>query len=127
MFETFVDIQDDEITSVVSVENKFDFYCKLLYITHQLFTIVYQAANYIISIMVITIVSWLFFLTVRYYRRRRHEKEQEMFELVERVVLMLQDNHADKDETAGAPSYLAINHIRDQLIAPQEWLTFDLS
>jgi len=112
--------EDDEITSVVSVENKFDFYCKLLYITHQLFTIVYQAANYIISIMVITIVSWLFFLTVRYYRRRKHEKEQEMFELVERVVLMLQDNHADKDETAGAPSYLAINHIRDQLIAPQD-------
>jgi len=112
--------EDDQITSLVSLDNKFDLYCKLMYVVHQLCNLLYQAANYIVSILVITIASWLIFLAVKYYRRRKLEREQEMFELIERVLLMLQENHADKDETGGGPSYLAINHIRDQLIPPQD-------
>lgn len=85
----------------------------------------YQAANYFMAGALIVAVVAGGWYGVKLLRQRKQREEQEMYALLEQVLTILQDNHAEKESMSGvgSPSFLAIVHIRDQLIAPQERAT----
>ena len=54
-------------------------------------------------------------------RARNKKKEEEVFQLVRQATNFLYQQHQlASREGKGGPTYLAINHIRDQLIPPQD-------
>lgn len=76
----------------------------------------------------IRVVVGLVFITVRKvilsYVKHKEKKEKEVFNLVTEIMNMLEAHHQN-NATAGSPggsqeSYLAINHIRDNLISPKD-------
>ena len=109
---------DDEITHVVTAETSSGVYCWLEYSVQLVYGIILRATNYI---MLIGIVLVALYSIRRFWKNLRERKEierRDMFMYVERVLAMLHEHHQTKD--GHAPSYLAIDHIRDQLIPPQE-------
>merc|ERR1719481_598323 len=54
----------------------------------------------------------------RWREDHKAEEEKDMFALVEKVLALLHEKYLNKEGVS--PTYLAIDHIRDQLIQPQD-------
>jgi len=64
---------------------------------------------------------YLAWYTFQVYRESRKQELAEMFGLVEKVVEILEKQHESSLKSdGGVPSFLAINHIRDELLPPKE-------
>jgi len=57
-------------------------------------------------------------LATQWYIRRRERDKLEVYKMVERIIELLV-NH-QKNTSAGKQPFLAVNHIRDQLIPPPD-------
>ena len=93
--------------------------CWLQYIAYASFSLIVLAGNYILLAAAIVALAWPLHHLWKRYRTNRAAMQKEMFSLVESVLSMLQSNH-NGHNTQHGPTYMAINHIRDQLIVPQE-------
>lgn len=118
-------VTDDENNGHVthlSVDTNRSIYCRLKGVVMFFLGLLYQAANYLMAGALIVAVVAAGWYGVKLWRLRKQREEQEMYALLEQVLTILQDNHAEKESMSGvgSPSFLAIVHIRDQLIAPQE-------
>ena len=57
-------------------------------------------------------------LATQWYIRRRERDKVEVYKMVDRIIELLV-NH-QKNTSAGKQPFLAVNHIRDQLIPPPD-------
>jgi len=102
-------------TEVVQLESsvaKMGFMCRLM---RSFTTVLY-------GICITLMVVGLAFCTYLWMQRKQkhQEKEQkEVYALVEKIIGVLQDHHAQsKKENSHDPPYLAVQHVRDQLLPP---------
>jgi len=87
----------------------------------QLLDLVWRLAWVILGMVVVALMLLgLYKLTVA-RRARIKKKDEEVFQLVRQATNFLYQQHQlASREGKGGPTYLAINHIRDQLIPPQD-------
>jgi hypothetical protein len=57
-------------------------------------------------------------LAVQWYIRRRERDKMEVYKMVERIIDLLMKQQ--RNASVGKQPYLAVNHIRDQLIPPPD-------
>lgn len=57
-------------------------------------------------------------LATQWYMRRRERDKVEVYKMVERIIELLV-NH-QQNATPGKQPFLAVNHVRDQLIPPPD-------
>jgi hypothetical protein len=57
-------------------------------------------------------------LAVQWYIRRRERDKMEVYKMVERIIELLMKQQ--RNISPGKQPYLAVNHIRDQLIPPPD-------
>jgi len=69
---------------------------------------------FIAGICVLYGIKW----ATQWYIRRRERDKVEVYKMVERIIELLV-NH-QKNTSAGKQPFLAVNHIRDQLIPPPD-------
>lgn len=110
--------QEDKITHLAVADNSFGIFLRVKYFIYAIIRLLFQAANYILILIIAGPTLWLMFSGWKKYNARREKKRQDMFLMVDKVLSMLRDNHLNRE--GHGPSYLAIDHIRDQLIPPQE-------
>lgn len=118
------DGRSDTVT-YLSVDIQRSIYCRLKGVVYIVIQLLYKAANYLFAIGLALMVVAGGWYGWKLLRQRKQREEQEMYALLEQVLIILQDNHAEKEAGVGgsggnSPSFLAIVHIRDQLIPPQE-------
>ncbi|CAL1531708.1 unnamed protein product [Lymnaea stagnalis] len=73
--------------------------------------------------VVITVIGIIFLLSVyiQYKLRRRENEQKEVYNMVEKIIDMLQEHHEQvKAEDFDEPPYLAVTHVRDQLLPPSQ-------
>merc|ERR1719477_312966 len=87
----------------------------------QILDLVWRLAWVILGMVVVALMLLgLYKLTVA-RRARIKKKDEEVFQLVRQATNFLYQQHQlASREGKGGPTYLAINHIRDQLIPPQD-------
>merc|ERR1719232_282584 len=87
----------------------------------QILDLVWRLAWVILGMVVVALMLLgLYKLTVA-RRARIKKKDEEVFQLVRQATNFLYQQHQMASrEGKGGPTYLAINHIRDQLIPPQD-------
>ena len=106
--------KENQITHLAVADNSFRIVLWTKYLVYLLLGFLIQAANYILLILIL----WLVFNGWKKYQARKERRRQEMFVMVDKVLSMLRDHHLNRE--GHGPTYLAIDHIRDQLIPPQE-------
>merc|ERR1719193_716414 len=109
---------DKEVTHLSVTEPSFGLVCWVKLLTGLVYDLIVKTANYLLVIGVSALLLACSVYVWRCWRSKQRQRRQEMYALVERVLNMLHENHQCKD--GHGPSYLAIDHIRDQLIPPQE-------
>ncbi|XP_012945527.1 inner nuclear membrane protein Man1 isoform X2 [Aplysia californica] len=58
---------------------------------------------------------------IKYRLRRKEQEQREVFAMVEKIIDILQDHHEQtKGEDSDEPLYLAVQHVRDQLLPPAQ-------
>ncbi|XP_030077597.1 LEM domain-containing protein 2 isoform X2 [Microcaecilia unicolor] len=62
---------------------------------------------------------WGVFLLLKYHWRKVKEEEQEMYEMVKKIIAVVQDHYKDWESQLEAHPYVGIVHVRDSLIPPQ--------
>jgi len=107
--------QEDKITHLAV---SFGIFLWVKYFIYAILGLLFQATNYILILISAVLTLWLMFNGWKTYKARQEKKRQDMFIMVDKVLSMLRDNHLNRE--GHGPSYLAIDHIRDQLIPPQE-------
>jgi len=87
----------------------------------QVLDLVWQLAWVIMGIVVVALVLAILYKLTLVRRARIKKKDEEVFQLVRQATNFLYQQHqmASREGKVG-PTYLAINHIRDQLIPPQD-------
>jgi len=95
--------------------------CSLYKLCVRLVATMWSAAWIIIGVLVVLMVLLVFVKLVKWRQAMIKERKEEVFTLVRQATNFLYQQHqVIAREGKGGPSYIAINHIRDQLISPQD-------
>jgi len=111
-------IWEDQVTHVVTSETSLRIYCWIEYSVCLVCELLFQITNYLLFAAITLACMYILTRFWKQYRQQREADRQEMFRYVERILGLLHEHHQTKD--GHMPSYLAIDHIRDQLISPQD-------
>jgi len=112
---------DEAVSQLVVKEPVISWYCWLGLQLANLFSLAVKLAGYLACLMLVGAVVWLAVWLWGKMTERSERQRQEVFDLVERVLSILFHQHqAVIREGKQGPTYLAIDHIRDQLIPPAD-------
>merc|ERR1719290_518932 len=112
---------DEAVSQLVVKEPVISWYCWLGLQLANLFSLAVKLAGYLACLMLVGAVLWLAVWLWGKMTERSERQRQEVFDLVERVLSILFHQHqAVIREGKQGPTYLAIDHIRDQLIPPAD-------
>jgi len=103
----------------------FGLICWLKYLVASLVGLLLKTAHYLVALASIMLVVGIVYWAWKRWRQKQKQQRKEMFSFVDNVLKLLHDHHQRKSKevaaaAAAGPSYIAIDHIRDQLIAPHE-------
>lgn len=95
--------------------------CRLTNILRLVWEMVAGLTEWIIWALVTVLIVWLLYVCWARWSDSRAREKQNIFNLIEQATGLLYQHHQMvTKEGKGGPSYLAIDHIRDQLIPPME-------
>uniref|UniRef100_H3BA22 LEM domain-containing protein 2 n=1 Tax=Latimeria chalumnae TaxID=7897 RepID=H3BA22_LATCH len=66
------------------------------------------------------IILWGGFILLKYRWRKMEEEEQAMFEMVKKILAVVEDHYKDWEQDLEHYPYVSIPHVRDSLIPPQK-------
>jgi len=110
--------EESVVTHLAVVDQSAGILCRLQYVIYAAIGFLLKAGNYILLLAIFVAVAWPTLKLWRRYKERKEVEKKDMFSLVERVLSMLQEHHQSRE--GQTPTYIAIYHIRDQLIAPMD-------
>ena len=112
---------DDDLTQLSMLQPRVQWTCWIMQKLHLAFLYGTMLTWWAILIGGLFILSYLGYKFYVWQQERVVREKQDVFELVEQVLSLLVNQHqaAMRGGVVARP-YLAINHIRDQLIAPQD-------
>lgn len=108
--------EEGGVTHLAVVDQSAGILCRLQYAIFAAIGLLVKAGNYILLSAVFLAVAWPLFKLWQRYKERKEAEKKEMFSLVEKVLTMLQEEQQNRE--GQTPTYKAIYHIRDQIIAP---------
>lgn len=112
---------ENQVTELAVKQTYNGFFCWLSSLLSLGVYFIVQTASYMVTLLLAVALFWLLHKGWKKWTARKAKKRQEVFELVEKVLFMLHQQHqAVHTENKPGPSYLAISHVRDQLIAPPD-------
>jgi len=109
---------EGSVTHLVSARGVMGVVCWTQYAFHTLLTKLVNVANYVVFVSFIFGVAFLLVKAWMRWREQRVKEKEEVFLLIDRVLAMLYEQHMCKEKYSA--SYLAIDHVRDQLIQPHQ-------
>ncbi|NXE92570.1 LEMD2 protein, partial [Menura novaehollandiae] len=65
------------------------------------------------------ITLWGILIFLRYHWRKKEEEEQAMYEMVKKIIAVVQDHYKEWERNLERYPYVGIFHVRDSLIPPQ--------
>ncbi|XP_055999986.1 inner nuclear membrane protein Man1-like isoform X3 [Ostrea edulis] len=67
-----------------------------------------------VTVMIVGFIGW------RYHRGRVEIEQKLVFELVEKIIDLVKDNYELHQDNSRHPEFIAVSHVRDQLLAPKQ-------
>jgi len=113
-----VDLLYDDKGSVTHLVSARGVLCLAQYAFHTLLAELVSVAYYLVVIGIIAGVVFLLVKAWMRWREHRVKEQEEVFLLIDKVLAMLYEKHMCKEK--GSAAYLAIDHVRDQLIQPHQ-------
>ncbi|XP_033746593.1 LOW QUALITY PROTEIN: inner nuclear membrane protein Man1-like [Pecten maximus] len=59
-------------------------------------------------------------LVLRHRQKSKEEERKKVFEIVEKIIDMVKENFDTNEQDSRQPSYMAVQHVRDQLLPPSQ-------
>jgi len=116
---TVSDDSETKETSLSIVSRPMSWLCAGLNIIWWIVDILTGIAGLITAVVVIAFVSWLAFLVYTRWHAAQHVEESEVCSLVEQALNLLYQYEQASSANKVDP-FIAVDHIRDQLIAPKD-------
>lgn len=94
--------------------------CSLLKLALKVVDLVWNLAWLIFGFLVVLTLVFILYKIIKWRQKKIKKRDEEVFQLVRQATNILYQHQMASRDGKGGPSYLAINHIRDQLIPPQD-------
>ncbi|XP_060082211.1 inner nuclear membrane protein Man1-like [Ylistrum balloti] len=73
-----------------------------------------------VLLLICFIVMMIGVLVLRHRQRSKEEERKKVFEIVEKIIDMVKENYDMNEQDSHQPPYMAIQHVRDQLLPPSQ-------
>ncbi|CAL8133625.1 unnamed protein product [Orchesella dallaii] len=107
-----VESLDFALSAISATDVSSDFICGVIAFTT-------SVAMYLVIALASACACFGGWKIVLYYRRKKKTEEDEVFKFVEKVLEVLYQQYELSEKSEGC-AYLAVNHIRDELVPPKE-------